>query len=558
MKGFTFTSFILFLYLPLSFAQNPPQTAIATSHPLATQAGIQIVKQGGNAFDAAIAIAAVLAVVEPYNSGLGGGGFWLLRLGKNGRNIFIDARENAPLAANNKMYVVNNTVQQDKSLTGALAAGIPGVPAGLAYLALNYGTLSLQKSLAPAIQLAEDGFELDENFIKQLQTHEKLLSQFSSTQEIFLAQNKLPTKGAILKQPDLAKILKLLAEKGHIGFYSGMVAEKLVKDVKKNGGIWELEDLKRYQVTVREPLKGEYDQIKLVSAPLPSAGGIGVLTALNILSEFELSDLSDADHKHLLIESLRQIYCDRAKFLGDPDFVKVDVEKLLSEDHAESLRSKIKINKAGLSKSLECGNLSKEKEHTTHYSILDQQGNSVSATLTLNQKFGSGLIASGTGVLLNDEMNDFSLEDDISNKDGLIGHTANMIAPGKKPLSSMTPTFFDTAEGMGILGTPGGSRIPSIMLIALLSANKDYLPHTWMLTPRFHHQYLPDIVEFEPQAFTSQLQHALQLRGHYLQPTKEPYGDMQAIFWNKKENKVYAESDPRGQGLAIVESIGGK
>lgn len=399
MKGFTFISFILFFYFPLSFAQNPPQTAIASSHPLATQAGMQILKQGGNAFDAAIAVAAVLTVAQPNKCSLGGSATWLLHVGKNGQNIVIDASEN-PMAAS------------------------------LGYLASHYGNLPLQKSLAPAIQ---SGF-------------------------------------------DAAKVVNTL-------------------------------------VTVREPLIGHYHHMRLVSTPLPSTGAITLFTLLNILSEFELSDLSDADHKHLIIESLRQVDCDKAKYLEKYDVEKVDVYKLLSEEHAENLRKNITLNKATPSKALGCGAMPKENEESTHFVILDQQGNSVSATLSTNQK------------------------------------TANR---------SATPSFFETSQGMGIIGTSGGSRTPSIMLLALLSAQRDYLPHTWMLAGRFYQENSSDIVEFEPRAFTTQLQHALQLRGHHLQQTDEPYGDMQAIFWNKKENKVYAASDPRGHGLAIVESLGDK
>lgn len=538
-------------------AQNPPQTAIATSHPLASQAGMEIMRQGGNAFDAAVTVASVLAVVEPYNSGLGGGGFWLLqdKRKEKTRVVVIDARERAPLAAKEDMFVAANEFQQQRIKQGALSIAVPGEVAGLVYLAQNYGNLPLEKTLAPAIQFAQKGFALDKLFIQKIKTHQSLLEKFPQTKAIFLVNGNVPAIGTVLKQPALAEVLKTIARQGHSGFYSGTVADQLVKTVKQNGGIWSFEDLKRYQVIVHEPLKGEYQDMNITTLGLPSAGGISVITALNILSEFELDGLSDADHKHLVAESLRRAFCDRSRYLGDPDFVSVDVKMLLSEDHAEDLRQTISMNRATPSKSLECGAHIKEGNHTAHYSILDQQGNVVSATLTINSQFGSGLVAQETGIILNNEMDDFALIVGSSNKDKLIGHGGNLIAPGKKPLSSMMPLFFENELGLGIFGTSGGSRIPSIMLLALLRAHEEYLPQTWVMTPRFGHQYLPDVIFFEPGAFTLPLQNALKIRGHQLLQTEEPYGDMQAVFWDKKENKVYAASDPRGQGLALVETL---
>ncbi|MBN9287630.1 MAG: gamma-glutamyltransferase [Gammaproteobacteria bacterium 39-13] len=551
LSGF---AFILFVNNVL--AQNPPQTAIATSHPLASKAGMEIMRQGGNAFDAAVTVASVLAVVEPYNSGLGGGGFWLLedRRKGNTRKVVIDARERAPLRATQDMFMAGE-IPSMLAKEGALAAAIPGEVAGIVYLAYNYGNLALEKTLAPAIQFAENGFPVDEIFIKKIKTHQSLLEKFPATKAIFIPHDQIPTLGTSLKQPALAEVLKIIAKEGHSGFYTGLIANKLVKDVKQNGGIWSLDDLKHYQVNIREPIKRQYHDMNITTVGLPSAGGIALLTALNILSEFELDGLSDADHKHLIVESLRRASCDRARYLGDPDFVSVDEKKLLSKEHADNLRETISINHATSSGSLACGEAAKEDNHTTHYSILDQQGNSVSATLTINSQFGSGVIAEGTGILLNNEMDDFALTTGASNKDGLIGHSGNLIAPRKRPLSSMTPLFFENTQGMGILGTAGGSRIPSMMLIALLRADEEYLPQTWVMTPRFGHQYLPDAIFFEPEAFSIPLQNALKIRGHHLQQTNEAYGDMQAIFWDKKKNRVYAEADPRGHGLALVETL---
>ncbi len=558
MKKITLISLLFILIIKSSFALTPSQSAVASSHPLATQAGIDILKQGGNAFDAAITVAAVLAVVEPYQSGLGGGGFWLLHDARNPakeRTLVVDARERAPLAAKENMFIVNEKVSASLAQNGPLAAAIPGEPAGLAYLALNFGKLPLKQTLAPAIKLANEGFALDAHFIKYLKSKEELIVRFPSSSELFLKNGKTPEVGTILKQPDLGRVLMALAREGHSGFYTGSVANLLVDDVKKNGGIWVLEDLKKYKVIVNAPLEGKYHQMNIQTVPLPSAGGMGLLGALNILSDFELKNLSDADQKHLIVESLRQVYCDRIKYLDDPEFTQVDVEKLMSSQHAKVLRAAIQMNHVTPSSGLECEAPVTEKEHTTHYSILDQQGNAVAATLTNNQQFGSGFVAQGTGVLLNNGMDDFSVAKNFPNAFGLIGLDLNRIAPGKRPLSSMTPTLFEIPQGVGIVGTPGGSRIPSMMLLALLTAREDYFPQTWVMTPRFHHQYIPDVIEFEPEAFSEPLQHALKLRGHTLKQTKKTYGNMQAIFWDKKNNKVYAASDPRGQGSAVVETI---
>lgn len=536
-------------FLACATAQLPPQAAIATSHPLASQAGMEIMRQGGNAFDAAVAVASVLAVVEPHSNGLGGNGFWLLHDNRHrsARDIVIDAQGRAPLAAFQDAF-------QDEPKEGPLMATIPGAAAGIAYLALNYGKLPLARTLQPAIALAQEGFVIDENFVRELKKDQLYLEKFSSAQYYFFKEGQAPTSGILLKQPALATVLRALAEAGHSGFYTGTIAQKLVEEIKRNGGIWALEDLKRYQVSVREPLKDQYHQMKIATIGLPSFGGIGLLQALNILSGYELKGLSEADHKHLIVESLRRAFCDKAYYLGDEDFIFVDIKKLLSESHAAVWRETMSMNHATPSLSLQCGDNVKENAHTTHYSILDQQGNRVSATLTLSRRFGSGFMTKETGILLNNEMDNFTFKPQAIKGEDL-AHQGNLIGAGKKPLSSMAPLFFETQKGVGIMGSPGGSQIPSILLLALLSAEEDFLPQTWMMVPRFSHQYLPDVIFYEPQAFSVPLQHALKARGHQLRMTKEAFGNMQAVFWNKQENKVYAGSDPRGNGLALVETL---
>lgn len=537
-------------------AQNPSAAAIATSHPLATQAGMRILEQGGNAFDAAVTIAAVLAVVEPDGSGLGGGGFWLLRDMRQGEEkiLVLDAYEKAPIKATASLFTKNGEIQKELAQSGALAAAIPGEPAGIIHLAQHFGKLPLRQTLAPAIRLAQEGFPIDNNFARKLSENQPLLHQFPSTRAIFFAQGN-PVVGTILKQPQLARVLHLMAEKGLPGFYQGEVAEQLVAGVQRAGGIWTLEDLQTYQIETHDALKGEYEQLKITTVPLPSAGGIGILTAFNILSEFEMDPLSQADKNHLIIETLRRVYCDRVRYLGDPRFVDVPVQALLSEQHAEILRASIDINHATKSETLACGQLNKEGQHTTHYVVLDQEGNAVSASLTNNHPFGSGFVPANTGILLNNGMDDFNLAPQIANGFNLMNAPANLIAPGKKPLSSMTPVFFENEQGFGMLGTPGGSRIPSMALLALLTAKKDFLPAAWVATPRFHHPYWPDVVFFEPEAFNDSMQHALQLRGHTLKALQNKYGNMQAIFWDRQTNKIYAAADLRAQGLALVKTI---
>lgn len=539
--------------------QLPPQAAIATSHPLATQAGMAILQQGGNAFDAAVTVAAVLAVVEPYHSGLGGGGFWLLhdvRDPQDSQDIIIDARERAPGNASEKMFLSKDgKVLATLAQEGALAAAIPGEVAGLVYLAHNYGSLPLATLLNPAITLAENGFKVDAHFAKMVENNQKKLIQFTSSKEIFYPNGKALVKDQLFKQPALATSLKTIANQGHQGFYEGKIAEKLVNGVKQQGGIWTLADLKNYAVELHEPLRGKYHHTHITTVGLPSAGGLGLIEALHILSEYKFEPLSEADQKHLIAESLRRVYCDRAKYLGDPDFITVDVNQLLSEDHAQDLRASIKMEHATKSEDLQCGIPIKAGGQTTHYSILDQQGNGVAATLTINLPFGSGFLVPDTGVLLNSEMDDFALKIGFLNAYGLMGHQANLIAPNKRPLSSMTPMMIENNHGIGILGTSGGSKIPSMLLLAALNANKEASPHAWVAASRFHQQLWPDVLSFEPGVFSHSLQNSLRLRGHVLQEESHPYGDMQVVFWDKKANKVIAVSDPRGQGMALVETI---
>lgn len=517
-------------------APKPPQAAVATSHPLATQAGMTILDQGGNAFDAAVTIAAVLAVVEPYNSGLGGGGFWLLHNTNTtpARDIFIDGRERAPRAATADMYVQNGKLDPLLSKEGALAAAIPGEVAGMVYLSKNYGRLPLSKTLGPAIALAELGFPVDKIFADKLRVHQNVLRQFASTRETFFPQDNLLQQGMTLKQPALAKVLKTIAEKGHAGFYAGNVAKELVMGVREAGGLWQIEDLRDYQVAIRRPIQGRYQNTSIITAPLPSSGGVGLISTLNILNLYEMKPLSDADRNHLIIESLKRAGCDRMHYLGDPDFTKTKVDGLLDMATAHEWHKTMDLNHATPSKNLNCQQSQPAGMHTTHYSILDREGNAVAATLSNNSSFGSGFVVPNTGIVLNNEMNDFAIAINEPNSYEQLGSVGNLIAPTKRPLSNMTPTFISTPNGFGIMGTSGGSRIPSMMVLAILTAQQQENPSAWVKTPRFHHQYMPDTVEFEPGAFNESMRHALIQRGHQLKEEPDTFGNLQAIFWDKK------------------------
>lgn len=548
---------IIFLtaFLNSHLAQASEQkSAIASAHHLATYAGFEILQQGGNAFDAAVAVSAALAVLEPAGSGLGGGGFWLLHRAKDGFETMIDGREKAPLAATKTLYLdQQGEVIKGLSKNGALAAAIPGLPAALVHLATTYGQLSLAQSLQPAIKLAENGFIIGERHRKLLKFRLAILQKYPQTASIFLDQNKIPNKKSILQQTDLADTLKLLAQHGHKGFYAGKVANTLISEVKKAGGIWSQKDLDDYQIIERTPIKGKYKNISITSATLPSSGGIVLLEALNILSTYQLEEMGEIKRKHIISEALRRAYHDRAFYLGDSDFVSVPVKRLINSDYAAGLRSSIRMDRATPSNSLAGDKQQKSGgRNTTHFSIIDHQGNRVAATLSINFPFGSGFVAKGTGVLLNDEMDDFVSKSGSMNGYGLVGGEANAIEPGKRMLSSMSPTFIEDESRIAVLGTPGGSRIISMVLLAILDFAENKGPESWVWLPRFHHQYIPDLIQYEKGGMTNEEIEGLTALGHQLKEIRYRYGNMQAVQLNKNTKKLSAASDPRAEGLALI------
>jgi gamma-glutamyltranspeptidase/glutathione hydrolase len=530
------------------------QAAIASAHPLATQAGIDILNLGGNAFDAAIAVTATLAVVEPYSSGLGGGGLYLLHQAAKDHYVMIDARERAPLRAHEDLYLdETGNVIDGASINGALSAAIPGIPAALVYLAEKYGKLNLSQSLAPAISLARVGFAVDEYYQRMVGFRLKALQQNKAASDIFLQQGNVPALDYKIVQSDLANTLELIAAKGFSGFYENELAWQMVKDVRKNGGLWTLKDLATYQVKERSPDVTIYNGMKLVSASLPSSGGIVLSEILGILAEFDIDKMDETQRIHIIVEAMRRAYRDRAEYMGDPDFIEVPVDYLKSELHIKQLAASINRRLATTSSSLRpVAQPDGNGTDTTHFSIIDMQGNKVSATLSINYPFGSCFVAQGTGVLLNDEMDDFVSKPGVPNVYGLVGSTANAIAPGKRMLSSMTPSIAETRDRIAIIGTPGGSRIITMVLLGILDFYENATAEEIVNAGRFHHQYLPDEISYEPGVFDEELVEKLQALGHKTRELNDDYGNMQVIVVNKKTGELDAASDARGIGSAMV------
>ena len=535
-------------------ASGPTTAAIATAHPLATAAGYATLDRGGNAFDAAIAVAAALAVVEPYSSGLGGGGLWLLHRARDSLQVMIDARETAPSAAALSQYLDGDGKPiPAATLRGGTAVGIPGVPAGMALLAQKYGRLTLEQSLAPAVALARDGFKIDQRYASVTKLRARFLVNDANAARIFLDNGQAPEPGYLLRQPQLAATLALIAQGGRNGFYRGRVAQALVAAVNAAGGVWQLSDLENYRVIERAPVKFRYRGATIVTAALPSAGGITLAQTLNILEQFQLTETRNPATAHLVVEALRRGFQDRALYLGDSDFVQVPVAKLVDRGYARRRAAGIDPAAATPSDNLAPDMaLSSGSGNTTHFSIIDSAGNRVGATLTINTLFGAGIVAGDTGVLLNNEIDDFTLLPAVSNNYAVRGGSANSIAGRKRPLSSMTPTFVADRKGVLVIGAPGGPRIVSMVLLGVL----DYVQQretdlaSIVSAPRYHHQYLPDRIEIEPEGISAEWRSTLESKGHKVETAGRKWGNMQAVFKAKRGGAAQAANDPRGSEVA--------
>jgi len=532
---------------------HPPGAAIASGHALATEAGFEIIRAGGNAFDAAVAVSSTLSVVEPISSGLGGGGFFLLHDAKTGKDLFLDAREYAPASATPDEYLdKDGKLDPERSQNGPWSAGIPGLPAALVELAQKHGRLPLKASLAPAIRIAREGFPVYARMAGGYQQRREVMRRYPGTREVYERDGKPIAEGDIFKQPELARTLELLAERGFDGFYRGETATRLLAGVRQAGGHWTAEELSAYRVKQRTPIHFDYRGWKVTTAPPPSSGGIALATMLQILEPYDLQRLDEAHRVHLVVESMRRAYRDRTFFLGDPDFTDIPQDVLTSRDYAQGLRATIHPDKATPSALLSGKPTPLEDEETTHFSIIDAEGNRVGGTQTVNLLYGSGLIPKGTGVLLNDEMDDFALKPGTPNAFGVMGYEANAPKPGKRMLSSMTPTFMESADKVAVLGTPGGTRIITMVLLGMLGYDAGLGAQEVAALPRYHHQWLPDLIQAESGAFAPGTTQALRAMGHELKGGDEAglgsshrWGNLQTVEWDKRTNVLSTGSDPR-------------
>ena len=448
----------------------------------------------------------------------------------------------------------NGEVIKGASTKGALAAGIPGLPA--AFIAINkkYGSMKLGDVLAPAVKAAREGFAVDDRYINGVRYKRDMFLENEAAASIFLDRGDVPKDGWVLKQSDLANTLENIAQKGMSGFYDGDIATKMVNDVVAHGGIWSLDDLRGYHVVERSPVIMNYRGARIIAPPLPSSGGLVLSNIFNILSGFDLTALSSANRKHVIIEAMRHAYYNRALYMGDSDFVDVQIKSITSMKNADSQRKKIDMDKALLSASLSLSvdNVPKGTD-TTHFAVIDKWGNRVAVTQSINFWGGSGFVPKGTGVLLNNEMDDFTIKVGVENGYGLQGTKANEIAPNKRMLSSMTPTFVENEHGVLIVGTPGGSRIISMNLLAILNYLDGKSAKEIVTAPRYHHQFMPDEVVYEQGAFNAEEIKALEAKGHILNnQASSGYGNMQVILWDYKTGKISTASDPRGVGAGRV------
>ena len=525
---------------------------VSSVDALATRVGVDILKQGGNAVDAAVAVGFALAVTHPQAGNLGGGGFMLLRTAA-GRTTTIDFREMAPAGASRDMFLDKQGNADSKlSLTSHLASGTPGTVAGFALAVQKYGTLPLARLLEPAIRLARDGFVINDALANDLNTYGKevLLSHPASKAIFFKADGTPYQKGERLVQKNLARSLQLIAEQGAAAFYQGKIADEIAAEMAAHGGLISKADLAAYRAVERQPVSGTYHGYELFSMPPPSSGGIHIVQILNILENFDLAKMGfgSADAIQVMAEAEKYAYADRSEYLGDPDFVKVPWQALTSKAYAKSLAQQIDLQQARPSSAIKPGNLAPyESNQTTHFSVVDQRGNAVAVTYTLNTNFGSGIVAGDSGILMNNQMDDFSAKPGTPNVYGLVGGNANAIQPAKRPLSSMSPTIV-VKEGKAwlVTGSPGGSRIITTVLQMVVNSI-DFGMNVEEATnaPRFHHQWLPDQLRVE-KGFSPDTLRLLESRGQHVQ-VEAAMGSTQSIMI-APDGTLYGASDPRSPG----------
>ncbi len=526
---------------------------VASDNAIASDVGVRVLQSGGNAIDAAVATAFALAVAYPEAGNIGGGGFIVARLA-DGSRVALDFREKAPLAASHDMFLDAQGNVTTKSLIGHLASGVPGSVAGLYAAHQKYGTKPWKELLAPALELAEKGFAVDQHFADVVSAHEKRLAQFPGSAALLLPNGKPLQVGAVWKNPEIAAVLRRIAEQGPAGFYEGETAQLIVDEMKRGGGLITLEDLKRYQPKWREPVKFEYRGHRIISMPPASSGGLTLALMANIAEGYDLKALGWHTPKalHVIAEASRRAFADRNYFMGDVDFVKVPSQRFLSDDYAKRQRATIDLLHATSSAQIRPGlGEIAEGNETTHFSVVDVKGNAVAITTTLNELFGSAVTVTGAGFLLNDEMDDFSAKPGSPNMFGLVQGEQNAIVPEKRMLSAMTPTIVLDRSGqpMLITGARGGPRIISAVF-QIISNVIDYnMPLAAAVgTPRIHHQHLPDILYFEPGGLSADLVRSFQSLGHTVQPREGYIGSAPTLL--RVGNHWEGTGDPRTGGKA--------
>lgn len=542
--------FTLFIFSNLLFSKNG---VVSSDSEIATKVGIEILKKGGNAIDAAVAVGFALAVTFPTAGNIGGGGFMLIRM-EDGREAVVDYREMAPLKAHRDMYLDRSgEVIKGLSEEGYLASGVPGTVAGLTLALEKFGTLSLKEVLEPAIELAEKGFPIDDYLKNSIESHRELLLKFPETKRILLKKGKELKSGEIIVQKDLAKTLREIAKYGRDVFYKGRIAELIEKDMVRNKGLVDRKSLSSYMAVIREPVRTFYRGYEIITAPPPSSGVI-LLQILNILENFPISkmDWGADEYIHVIAEAMKLAFRDRARLLGDPDFVRIPLKTLISKEYALEKAKSIRYLSALTEKEADSFNPWRESEETTHFSVMDKYGNIVSNTYTLNGSFGSGVIIKGTGILLNNEMDDFSIKPGHPNIYGLIGGEENSIQPGKRMLSSMTPTIvLKDGSPILVIGSPGGPTIINTVLHNIVYKVDFRMSLKKAISlPRFHHQWVPNVLYLEEGKYEDSVIGALKKRGHEIR-FRRKIGNVHGI--EVRDGKGVGESDPRGPGRAMTE-----
>jgi gamma-glutamyltranspeptidase / glutathione hydrolase len=543
--------------------ERAPRAMVVSIHPEASRVGAEVVRQGGNAVDAAVATGFALAVVHPAAGNIGGGGFLLLRFA-NGETHFVDFREKAPLKATEKMYLdAQGKVVEGLSLYGYKAIGVPGSVAGLAHAQKKWGKLSLKQVMAPAIKLARDGFPLTYRDAEELQDPD--LAKFAESRRVFQRDGNFYKQGEVFRQPELARTLERIAADPN-DFYKGKLAQEIAATLQEGGALITADDLAKYEVKERKPVRGTYRSYEIISAPPPSSGGVALIETLNILEGYRVGNTGarSADSIHLTAEAFRRVFDDRAEFMGDPDFSHIPVAQLIDKRYAAKWRESLNPDKASVSAELRRPDfgemdvtasarvLARESENTTHYSVVDTAGNAVAVTTTLNDSFGSRVTAEGLGFLLNNEMDDFSSGPGIPNAYGLIQGQANSIAPGKRPLSAMTPTIvLNEGKLYLVLGSPGGPSIITTVANILIGVVDFGLNlQEAVNAPRFHHQWMPDELRIENVGLSPDTIKLLEQKGHKID-RRNYYGDAECIAIDQKTGERLGAADFRNGGAAV-------